>query len=258
MYRADPKHSVAWVTGASAGIGRALALCLAQDGFRVAVTARRADRLARLEEEGSGRITAFPGDVTNLSQMRGTVGAIESKLGPIELAVFNAGVYDPAERRGFDADVAWHTIEVNVGGIVRCTDAVLAAMLDRHRGHIVMIASLAGYGGIPGSAAYGAAKAAIINLAEAMHLTYATTGVTVQVVNPGFVATAMTASNDYAMPWMMPPESAAAHIVKGIVRGGFEITFPRRLAWLVKAAALLPYSVWLPLMARATQRARSS
>ena len=258
MYRARPKDGVAWVTGASVGIGRALALRLAHAGFHVAVTARRADVLAELEEAGDARISAFPGDVTDLSQMREIVGAIEAKLGSIALAVLNAGVYDQAERRRFDADVALRTLDVNLGGIVRCIDPVLAVMLPRHRGQIVMIASLAGYGGIPGSAAYGASKAGLINFAEAMRLTYARSGLAMQVVNPGFVATAMTASNDYPMPLMMSPENAAEHIVAGMQRGGFEITFPLRLAWLAKAASLLPYGLWLPLMARATRRTKSS
>ena len=260
MYRATPADGVAWITGASAGIGRALALRLAAKGFRVAVTARRADALdvlvADAQRLAQGRIVAFPGDVTDLNGMREIVAGIEADFGPIALAVLNAGVYDLAERNTFDAELAWHTVEVNLGGTIRCLEPALAAMLGRRRGQIAIVASLAGYGGIPGSSAYGAAKSAMITLAEALHLTHERDGITIQVVNPGFVDTAMTSSNPYPMPLMMSADDAAARIEQGLASAGFEIVFPRRLAWGMKAALLLPYRLWLPLMSRVTRRAR--
>ena len=254
-YRGAPDDGVAWITGASTGIGHALALRLAGRGWRVAVTARRAELLHELARRGEGRITAFPSDVTDRPAMRATVAAIEASLAPVALAVLNAGLYDEAEKEEFDAAVAWRTVEANLGGAIACLDPVLASMRSRGRGQIALVASLAGYGGIPGSAAYGAAKAGIITLAEALRLTYATDRITVQVVNPGFVATAMTAGHDYPIPMVMSADTAAARIAAGLDRGGFEITFPRRLAWAVKAAGLLPYALWLPLMRRATIRA---
>lgn len=256
MFRARPEDGVVWITGASAGIGRALAVRLAEQGFRVAATARRADALAALAEEGQGRITAYPGDVTDATRMRAIVAAIVSEQGPMALAVLNAGVYHLSERDGFDAALTWRTVESNLGGTIFCLEPLLEAMLARGRGQVAIVASLAGYGGIPGSVAYGAAKAAMITMAEALALTHAPRGLTIQVVNPGFVATAMTAPNDYPMPFMMSAEEAAARIVAGLARGGFEIAFPRRLAWPIKLAALLPYPLWLALMARATRRAR--
>ena len=254
-YRATPTHGVAWITGASAGIGRALALRLAAEGWTVAVTARRTDALAALADEGGGRIAPYPGDVTDAAAMKAIVGAIEAQAGPIALAVLNAGVYHLAERERLDADLAWRTIETNVGGVLRCLDPLLAAMRPRQRGQIALVASLAGYGGIPGSLAYGSGKAAVISIAEALRLTHERDGLTIQIVNPGFVRTAMTAPNDYPMPLMMSAEGAAERIVAGLSHGGFEIAFPRRLVWATKVAGLLPYALWLPLMARATRRA---
>ncbi len=256
MHRARPSDGVAWVTGASAGIGRALALRLAVDGWRVAVTARRGDALDALAEAAGGRITSYPGDVTDAATMAHIVAAIEAGEGPIVLAVLNAGVYHLAERERFDAALAWRTIETNLGGIVRCLDPLLGVMVPRRSGQIALVASLAGYGGIPGSVAYGAGKAAVINMAEALRLTHARDGLTIQVVNPGFVRTDMTAPNDYPMPFMMSAEAAADRIVSGLRHCGFEIAFPRRLAWAAKAAGLLPYPLWLALMERATRRAR--
>ena len=261
MFRARPKDgqkdSIVWITGASSGIGRALALRLAGQGYRVAATARRADALASLVEAGGGRIMAYPGDATDATRMAEIVAAIEQEA-PIALAVLAAGVYRLAEERaGFAASEVWATVEANLGGTVRCLDPLLKAMLSRGRGQIAIVASLAGYGGVPGSLAYGAAKAAMIAMAEALRLTYARRGLTIQVVNPGFVATAMTARNPYPMPFMMSAEQAAAVIQAGLRHGGFEISFPRRLVWPMKAAFLLPYALWFPLMAWATRRVRA-
>ena len=256
MFRAKPQDGIVWITGASAGIGRALALRLAGQGFRVAVTARRADALAALAAAGHGRVTAYPGDVTDAACMTEIVTSIE-RVGPLALAILNAGAYYIGdEREAFDAGRIWRTIETNLGGTVRCLDPVLKAMTSRGKGQIAIVASLAGYGGIPGSVAYGAAKSAMITMAEALRLTYEDQGLTIQVVNPGFVETAMTAPNPYPMPFLMSAETAAGIICEGLARGGFEISFPRRLVWPMKAAFLLPYALWLPLMARATRRAK--
>lgn len=254
-YRATPRDGTAWVTGASSGIGRALALALAQEGFRVAVTARRADALEALAREAP-TIRVHPGDVTDAAQMRRVVEAIERE-GPIALAVLNAGAYDlAAERAAFSAPTIWRAAEANLGGTIRCLDPLLPAMLARGRGQVALVASLAGYGGVPGSVGYGSAKAGLIAMAEGLRLTYARRGLTIQVVNPGFVATAMTAPNPYPMPFMIEPEAAAARIRRGLARGGFEIAFPRRLVWPMKAAGLLPYPLWLAVMAMATRRAQ--
>ena len=169
MTRARPEDGVAWVTGASAGIGRALALRLAGQGWRVAVTARRAAELDALAAAApEGRIVALAGDVTDPARMAAIVETIERKMGPIALAVLNAGVYDLAERDGFSRERVWHAVEVNLGGAINCLDPLLSALLTRRRGQIALVASLAGYGGVPGSLAYGGAKAALITMAEAL------------------------------------------------------------------------------------------
>jgi NAD(P)-dependent dehydrogenase (short-subunit alcohol dehydrogenase family) len=244
------------VTGASSGIGRAVAIELASRGYIVAATARRADDLNALAAD-SERIFSFPGDIGDRAKMAAIVSEIEADHGPIALAFLNAGVYYPAERDRFEAGLVWRTFEVNVGGTVNCLDPVLAAMEPRGRGQIAITSSLAGYGGIPGSLAYGSTKAALIAMAEALKLTYEPSGLTIQVVNPGFVRTEMTAHNDFfEMPFIIDADAAAKRICDGFAGKAFEITFPRRLAYLFKAAYLLPYALFFPLMARATQRAR--
>ena len=167
MYRADPMDGVAWVTGASSGIGRAVALELARRGYKVAATARRGAELEALAEE-SQNIFSFPGDVTDRAGMAGLAGEIEASHGQIALAFINVGVYFVAEQEKFSADVVWCTFEINVGGTVNCLDPVLAAMKRRGKGQIALTSFLAGYGGIAGSSGYGSAKAALIHMTEAL------------------------------------------------------------------------------------------
>lgn len=256
MFRANPGEGIAWVTGASSGIGRAVALELARRGYVVAATARRAAALEQLAADAP-RIFSFPGDLANRAEAAALPGAIEAAHGPIALAFLNAGVYFPAERGAFDAALAWRTFEINVGSAVNCLDPVLAAMTRRRKGQIAITSSLAGYGGIPGSLAYGATKSALIYMAEALKLTYERAGLRIQIVNPGFVRTPMTDHNtSFAMPFIMAADAAAAIICDGFERGGFEIAFPRRLAYLFKAARLLPYPLFFRLMDKATRRAR--
>jgi NAD(P)-dependent dehydrogenase (short-subunit alcohol dehydrogenase family) len=255
MYRAHPNDGIAWVTGASSGIGRAVALELARRGFAVAATARRTAELEAMAAE-SPRIFSFPGDTTDRAEMAAVVSGVEAAHGPIALAFLNAGVYFITERDGFSASLVWRTFEINVGGTVNCLDPVLAAMKPRGKGQIALTSSLAGYGGIEGSTAYGSTKAALIYLAEALRLTYEQAGLTVQVVNPGFVHTAMTAQTDFEMPFIMGADRAARIICDGFEKSGFEITFPRRLAYAFKAMCLLPYALFFPLMRHAAERAR--
>lgn len=258
MYRARPEDGIAWVTGASSGIGRAVALELVRRNFTVAVTARRSSELASLAKD-SRAIVSFPGDITNrpgMAKMAKLVQQIESLHGPIALAFLNAGIYLIAERDNFSAEVAWRTFETNVGGTINCLDPLLAAMMRRGRGQIALTSSLAGYGSIlRGSAAYGATKAALIYLAEALKLSCACRGLTIQIVNPGFVQTEMTGHIKFKMPFLMSAERAAPIICDGFERGGFEIAFPKRLAYAFKALRLLPYSLYFPVMQRAARRA---
>ncbi|MGO9673470.1 MAG: SDR family NAD(P)-dependent oxidoreductase [Methylocella sp.] len=253
-FRAQPADGVAFVTGASSGIGRAVALELARRGFTVAASARRVGELDALAAQNP-RIFAFPGDVAERADMAAIIAGVEAAHGPIALAFLNAGVYFPGERDGFDVEVAWRTFEVNVGGAINCLGPLLAAMKARARGQIAITSSLAGYGGIPGSLAYGASKAALIYIAEVLRMIHESAGLTVQIVNPGFVETPMTAPNtDFDMPFIKSPEAAAKIICDGFEKGGFEIVFPRRLAYVFKAARLLPYALLFPLMRRATRR----
>jgi NAD(P)-dependent dehydrogenase (short-subunit alcohol dehydrogenase family) len=260
MFRARPDSGIVWVTGASSGIGLAVVRELAQRGFRVAVTARRAGELDRLVKEGAkigtGVVVSYPGDVTDGQAMAQIVTSIEGQHGPISLAFLNAAVYFPIERDLFDAPLVHQTFSVNVNGAANCLAPLLPLMVQRGQGQIAINASLAGYGGLPNSMAYGSSKAAAIYLAESLRLTYAHAGLNIQLVSPGFVRTPMTDQNDYDMPFLMEPQVAARRICDGFERAGFEITFPRRLALTFKAAKLLPYPLYFWLADKLTRRVR--
>jgi NAD(P)-dependent dehydrogenase (short-subunit alcohol dehydrogenase family) len=257
--RMTPQDGVAWITGASSGIGAAVALELARRGWTVAITARRLDRLeelARAADGLSGRIVAHAGDVTDAAAMAALVETIEAVHGPIALAFLNAGVASGAGERkpGFDLAAAETTLTVNIFGVVRALAPVLARMRKRGRGQIAVTASLVGYRGLPLSAAYGASKAAMIHFCESLREDCAQAGIVLQVVNPGFVETPMTAANSFAMPFLMRVGDAATRIADGFAGGGFEITFPRRLAWLLKAARILPYPLYFGIMRQVAKR----
>ncbi|MBO0733048.1 MAG: SDR family NAD(P)-dependent oxidoreductase [Methylocapsa sp.] len=254
MYRARPPDGIAWVTGASSGIGREVAQELVRRGYKVAATSRRRPELDELAKR-SRTLFSFPCDLTDRAATATTVSRIEKEIGPIALAFLNAGIYFIADLKVFSADVAWRTFETNIGGTINCLDPLLSAMERRGMGQIAITASLAGYGGIGGSFGYGSTKAALIYMAEALRLGYATKGITVQIVNPGFVHTAMTAENKFEMPFIMGAERAAARICQGFEKSGFEIAFPKRLALGFKAMRHLPYAMYFPAMRRMAKRA---
>jgi NAD(P)-dependent dehydrogenase (short-subunit alcohol dehydrogenase family) len=243
---------LAWITGASTGIGRALALRLARDGWRVAASARGADTLRSLEEE-NGAIRAFPMDVTDAAATARVAGEIERELGTIDLVVANAGTHAPTPADAFDAAAVRRLIEVNLVGATNTLAAAMPAMLARKGGHIAIVASVAGYRGLPRAAVYSATKAGLIALAEGLKFDLDRAGVKIQVINPGFVRTPLTDKNDFPMPFLMEVDDAVERILRGLAGNAFEICFPRRFAWILKLAGLLPDRLYFPLVAKATR-----
>jgi len=243
MKDAGTSVGCAWITGASSGLGRALALRMAADGWRVAASARGAEALAELAQSAqgmNGEIHAYPLDVTQPDAVAASVAAIDRELGPIDQAVLNAGTHQPLLARDFTAKAFRSLIELNLMGTVHCLAAVLPGMIARRGGRIAVVASVAGYRGLPTSAAYGMTKAGLINMAEALKPELDGYGVRLQLVNPGFVRTPLTDKNPFPMPFLMEPEVAAEAFYRGLRSERFEIVFPRRLAYLLKLLRLLP------------------
>lgn len=237
----------AWITGASTGIGRDVALQLAAAGVKVAASARSAEKLETL----GPAVLKVPLDVTDPAACQAAAEGIERELGAIDLAVLGAGTYTPVAIDDLDPARFAHMMDTNYMGVVNCIAALAPGMLARGSGHISWIASVAGYMGLPKAAAYGPTKAALINLAESLYPEMRAKGVLVSVINPGFVETPLTAQNDFEMPFLMKSEDAARRTIEGLAAGRFEVAFPRRFVSILKSLRLLPYPLFFRLISRA-------
>jgi NAD(P)-dependent dehydrogenase (short-subunit alcohol dehydrogenase family) len=259
MYRAQPADGMVWITGASSGIGKAVALEMARRGYRIAITARRAEQLDEIVKEAQafgGRITAYVGDVTDPASMEDVISRIESIQGAITFAFLNAGIALYTNAQTLDLDVFQKTYAVNVFGVVNSLAPLLKRMKERGKGQVAVTSSVAGYGGLPRASAYCSSKAAVIALCESLKFDCDRLGITLQVVNPGFVDTPLTQKNDFAMPFLLTMDDAANRTCDGFAKSGFEITYPRRLAWSLKLLNHLPYWLYFWLVEKGTNGKR--
>lgn len=240
---ADWRGKRVWLVGASSGIGAALARQLSSLGAHLALSARDANKLAALGIDGA---LILPCDVTDASSLMRARLSLMQTLGGIDLAIYLAGDYVPMQADSFDLAKAEKLFAVNFLGAVRLSASVLSDL--RAGGGIAFVASVAGYRGLPKALAYGPGKAALIHFAECLHFDLAPRGVGVWVINPGFVATPLTAGNDFAMPALLTPEQAAVATLEGFRQGGFEIHYPKRFTRLMKLLAWLPYRWYFPLV----------
>jgi short-subunit dehydrogenase len=231
---------VAWITGGSSGIGAAVARELAGCGVTVAVTARQAEKLDEVAASAAGTVCPFPADVRDREALQAVAAEIEQRLGPIDIAMLNAGTWQQVTVEPWDSTPIREHVETNLLGMVNTLDAVMPRMLARRAGRLVGVASVAGYRGYTRAEAYGATKAAEINLLESLRIDLAAHGVLVQIVNPGFVDTPLTRRNDFPKPFMTDTDTAAREIVKGIRKGKAEIVFPLPYLVGMKLLRLIP------------------
>lgn len=236
-----------WLVGASSGIGAAIARELAGRGARLALSARRADKLQAL---GLADALLLPCDATDSASLAAARKGLLAAWGGVDLVIYLAGDYVPMGADNFDLALAEQVLAVNFNGALRLAATVLPDLLAG--GGIAFVASVAGYRGLPKALCYGPGKAALIHFAEVLHLDLAPKGIGVWVINPGFVATQLTAKNDFAMPALLTPEQAAIAAVDGFKSANFEIHFPKRFSRLLKLLALLPYRWYFPLIRRLT------
>jgi NAD(P)-dependent dehydrogenase (short-subunit alcohol dehydrogenase family) len=254
LYRASPGDGAAWITGASEGIGRALAVRLANEGFTVYASARSADKLDQLAQSysGKGRIVALPLDVTDREANRKAVETITGGGQHLVLAIFNAGSFLPIRAFALTHEAFDRSQQINVDGVINGLIPAIDAMKAQGRGQIAIVSSSASYGGLPKSAAYGATKAALVNMAASLKFDLDAMNIRIQVVTPGFVETPATDKNDFPMPFLMPVDKAAEAFARGLKGNAFDITFPKRFTYMLKLANLLPYWLYFPLVARIT------
>ncbi|MEC9342906.1 MAG: SDR family NAD(P)-dependent oxidoreductase [Pseudomonadota bacterium] len=233
------RWNVVWVTGASSGIGRELATLLDHRAETVAVSARSGDLLCELAGQ-CRHVAPFALDVSDEAEVAQGIARIEEAHGPIDLAVLNAATWAIMEPGEIDVAAIRRGMEVNYMGVVHALAALVPRMRTRGRGHIAIVASIAGYRGLPRSAAYGPTKAALINLAETLKIELARFGITVSVVNSGFVDTPMTRDNPFPMPSLMPVQDAARQLLAGLEQERYEIIFPRGFVYVLKLLRIMP------------------
>lgn len=256
IYTASPADGVVWVTGASSGIGRSVALQLCSEGYRVVATARSVEKLNVLRQDASsfkGEIIVRKGDVTDVASMSRIVSNIVGEFGTVSLVILNAGVYIPVSGDSLKVEDFQKTFSVNLYGVVNGMVPAIDVMKAQGWGQIALVSSVTGYGGLPTSAAYGATKAAVINMAESLKFDLDKLNIRIQVINPGFVKTAATEQNDFKMPAIIEADEAAKRISQGLQTDSFEITFPKRFTYVLKFLNLLPYRIYFALVGRTSK-----
>ncbi len=240
-----------WLLGASTGIGAALAQELLRRGAKVALSGRK-ESLLRQVAGDCADVLVLPCDALYPVSMRLALENMVDAWGGVDVAIYLAADYQPMRAWELDLDDASRMIDINLRGAVAFACCVVPVLLKQGEGQIGFFASVAGYGGLPKSLIYGPTKAALINFAEALFMDLRPRGIGVRVINPGFVATPLTAANDFAMPALMTPEAAAQATLAGFSGRGFEIDFPKRFTRLMKLVAMLPYRWYFPLIRRIT------
>lgn len=240
-----------WVIGASTGIGQATAELLHALGAAVALSARSAGKLDAAVA-GMTRAIAVPLDVTNHASVMLASERILKEWGGVDLVLLVAGGYNEMRADAFDLDAANALLDLNLRGAFNCIDVVLPQLLKQGAGGIGIVASVAGYGGLPKALVYGPTKAALINLSESLYLDLRPRGIAVYQINPGFVETPLTANNDFPMPALMSASDAALALVDGLEKGQFHIHFPKRFTNALRLARLLPYRMYFWLIHKVT------
>lgn len=240
-----------WLIGASSGIGLATAHALHATGARVVVSARNAQALQTFVDQHPGA-TALVLDVLSTPAVQEAAQYVQRHQG-LDVVIYCAGHYQAQRATQFDLQQMVLHQDINYVGALRVLDAVLPGLLHQGFGHLSLLASVAGYRGLPQSLAYGPTKAALIHLAEVLYLDLRPKGIGVSVVNPGFVETPLTAQNEFHMPALIQPPQAAQAMLKGWAKGQFEIHFPKRFSLWLKLLRLLPYRWYFPLVHRATK-----
>ncbi|MEE2745355.1 MAG: SDR family NAD(P)-dependent oxidoreductase [Pseudomonadota bacterium] len=247
------KLRVAWITGAGKGIGRHLATELARMGWCVAVTARTASDLEELVDEVEellGDVVPYPGNIVDEDAMGSIVETVERELGQIDLAILNAGTYLRFGVSDFTVKRFGEQISTNTMGTVNCLAPLMQTMMKRRSGQIAVISSLSAYRGLPMASAYGASKAALTNMCEALKPELNEFNVEISVVHPGFVKTPLTDLNQFPMPFLISGQKAANEIILGLEKNRFEISFPKRLSVIMKLLRYLPDKLYFSITRR--------
>lgn len=230
-----------WIVGASEGLGRELVVALSKLGVELVISARNEDRLTELASITGAKVLTL--DVTN----KKAVKLAGESIGPLDGVIYAAGVYTPVNAAAWNANEVEQMIDINFTGAVRVLAAVVPRFVEFGKGHIVIIGSLSGFRGLSGALGYGASKAGIMHLAENIHADLHSSGVKVQLINPGFIKTRLTDKNDFKMPFIMSAEEAAKNVINAMLSDRFQTNFPRIFSWVFRGANFLPAILYYKL-----------
>ena len=244
---------VIWITGASSGIGKALALKFANENWNVAISARRENILKEISESNEN-IKSFPLDVTDKTKCKEVFEQIKSHYGDVDICFFSTGTWNPKKEKDIDVEQIENVFKVNFFGTVNSIKAVEEYFKNKNSGIITIVSSIAGYRGLPNSTGYGPSKSALNNLAESLYFDFGRHNVRVCLVSPGFIKTPMTDKNDFKMPFLKTAEYAADQIYNGLVnKNVFEIHFPKALTITLKILSFLPSKIYFGLVGKMTK-----
>ena len=242
-----------WITGASSGIGKAVAEKFAKEGWKVAVSARRKEILDIMAQDQN--IFSFPLDITNRDQINNVFKNILNEFGDLDLCLFSSGTYEPKDEQSIDPNKIKNVINVNFLGVIDCVKTVEKYFKNQKSGHISIVSSIAGYRGLPNSSGYGPSKAALTNFTESIYFDFKKFGVRVSIISPGFIKTPLTDKNEFSMPFLKTPDYAAEKIFNGLVKSNaFEIHFPKGLTLVLKFLRILPYKLYLVIVDKLVKR----
>ena len=248
------EKKVIWITGASSGIGKALAIKFAENGWAVAASARRENLLNDLKNINQN-IFPFPLDVTEIEKCKVTAQNIIDRFGGIDICVFGTGMHDPKSEKRFNLNKIREIMEVNYFGTMNSINSIYEYFSNKKNGQISIISSVAGYRGLPAAGAYCASKAALTSFAESLNFDMRMKDVRVSLISPGFIKTPMTDQNDFPMPMIKSPEFAADEIYKGLIQKKvFEIHFPKAFTYFLKFLQILPSGIYFKLVSKGMKR----
>ena len=248
------EKKIIWITGASSGIGKALAIKFAEKGWTVAASARRENLLEDLNKFNPN-IYSFPLDVTEIENCKLIANKIIEKFGGIDICVFGTGMHDPKSEKRFNLNKIREIMEVNYFGTMNSINSIYEYFSEKKNGQISIISSVAGYRGLPAAGAYCASKAALTSYAESLNFDMQMKNVKVSLISPGFIKTPMTDQNDFPMPMIKSPEFAANEIFKGLTeKKSFEIHFPKAFTYFLKFLQIIPSSIYFKLVSKGMKK----
>ena len=242
-----------WITGGSTGIGKALAIKFAKEGWNVAISARRESLLNEISDNNEN-IHGFSLDVTDKLKCKEVFEQIKNKFQNIDICFFSTGTWNPKKEKDIDVEQIEDVFKINFFGTLNSIKAVEEYFKDKKQGIITIVSSIAGYRGLPNSTGYGPSKAALNNLAESLYFDFKRSNVRVCLVSPGFIKTPMTDKNDFKMPLLKTTEYAAEKIYDGLInKNVFEIHFPKSLTLILKILSFIPSKLYFNLVGKMTK-----